>query len=94
MPINYASLILCVMCKRVDMNLLLALDLGPQLGSGFSGNLVNLSSRDGGLASVRISKDASNLQKNKCKTIRVGSEMSFSVRTGADYRAYSNMRYL
>ena len=39
-------------------HLLLARALGPQLDSGFSGNLANLSSLEGGLASFRISKEA------------------------------------
>ncbi len=40
---------------------LLALALGPQFDSGFEGNLANFSSFDGGLASFRISNDASIL---------------------------------
>ena len=45
---------------------LLALALGPQLASGFSGNRDNFSSRDGGLASLRTVKDASILHIHVC----------------------------
>ena len=40
---------------------LLALAFGPQLGSGFSGNLASFWIRDGGLASFRTEKLASIL---------------------------------
>ena len=39
-------------------DLLFALALGPQFASGFSGNRVNFSNLEGGLASLRIAKEA------------------------------------
>ena len=48
-------------CKRYGVYFLLALAFGPQLGSGFSGNLASFWIRDGGLASFRTEKLASIL---------------------------------
>ena len=50
-------------------DLLFALALGPQFASGFSGNRVNFSNLEGGLASLRIAKEALILKESGRKTI-------------------------
>ncbi len=59
---------------------LLALALGPQLALGFSGNLASFSSREGGLASLRIAKETEILLL-ECGTEQIISTLELKEHT-------------